>query len=71
MRLARGPMGPGLLRYVDDTCTLARDLRQADRRLWMFCYVCTKCGLWLNVAKCHTHVQAADLLGNTRGVDKT
>ena len=28
-------------------------------------YVATETGLWLAPHKCHTHVRAADLLGNT------
>ena len=53
------------LSYVDDTVALARDLRQCDRRAWMLMYVATETGLWLAPHKCHTHVRAADLLGNT------
>jgi len=54
-----------VLTYVDDSITLARDLRQCDRRAWMLMYMCTECGLWLAPDKNHTHVQAGDLLGNT------
>eukprot|EP01052_Picozoa_sp_SAG31_P031955 SAG31_NODE_3450_length_4256_cov_7.431080_3_plen_229_part_00 len=51
--------------YVDDTITIGQDLRQIDRRAHMLAYVCTKCGMWLNPDKCHTHVQAGDFLGHT------
>ena len=54
-----------VLTYVDDSVTLARDLRQCDRRAFMLMYMCTACGLWLQPEKNHTHVKAADLLGNT------
>ena len=53
------------LSYIDDTCSMGMDLRQADRRLWMLAYACTKSGMWMNPLKCKTHVKAADFLGNT------
>ena len=45
------------LSYIDDTCSMGMDLRQADRRLWMLAYACTKSGMWMNPLKCKTHVR--------------
>eukprot|EP01052_Picozoa_sp_SAG31_P059493 SAG31_NODE_18784_length_622_cov_4.971319_2_plen_173_part_00 len=41
------------LSYIDDTVCLNMDLRQAERRAHMLCYVCTESGYWMNPAKCN------------------